>query len=126
MREITIYEADDGTRFADRDDCVMYEERQKIPSYKDAVDAFDARYKYLDLEKLSLDFWANDAAVLRIKDPEGAKKLFDYAQDMYGYEWPGKVKAGEIWIYDDGWTDFSLEVKEKQRKLNMIRNLVCE
>lgn len=126
MREITIYEADDGTRFAKESDCRDYEERQKIPTYKDAVDAFDGDYRYLDLSKLTLDFWAGIATVLRIKDPEKAKELFVYIRDMYGYELPEYVKAGDVWVYDDGWVNFSLEVEEKQIRLNRIRNLVCE
>lgn len=126
MREITIYEADDGTRFAQESDCRDYEERQKIPTYKDAVDAFDGNYRYLDLSKLTLDFWANDATILRIKNPKKAKELFVYIRDMYGYEWPEYVEAGDVWVYDDGWVNFSLEVEEKQIRLNKIRNLVCE
>ena len=126
MREITIYEANDGTRFENEDDCLEYEEQQKIPSYKEALDAFDWNCRYLDLSKLTLDFWANDATILRIKDPKKAKELFVYIRDMYGYDWPDNVEAGDIWIYDEVWRNLSREVEEKQKKLDMIRNLACE
>lgn len=119
MKEIIIYEADDGKRFEDEEECVKYEERIIYDSR--SVVMLDQDLNVLRVEDLGIEEWACRAMYIRIVNALSARKLFDYIISYYGVVLPenkGILWNEDIWAYNtdyDGWynlTDKAKRIKE--------------
>ena len=120
MREITIWEADDGTKFDDEYECAKYEFAQQVEKYRKCFGLLGSQYNLLDpAEPGSYE----DAYFIYLPNSESAKILRNlYCNDSvisvnvpdFLNDW--NVDAG-LWVYDDNddnWYHLGEKIAELQ------------
>ena len=97
METIEIYEAYDGTRFDDEEDCVRYEEKRfDWGSFR----AFDEDMDELKYSEISAENIADRAQHLVIVRAKEALDVFKYYREMYGAMFPRVISDGDVFVYN--------------------------
>lgn len=120
MREITIWEADDGTKFDDEYECAEYEFAQQVKKHRKCFGLLGSQYNLLDPAKPES---YEDAYFIYLPNSESAKILRNlycnnsvlsvYVPDFLN-DW--NVDAG-LWAYDDNdnnWYHLGNKIAELQ------------
>ena len=104
MREITIWDADDGTKFDDEYECAEYEFAQQVKKHRKCFGLLGSQYNLLDPTKPGS---YEDAYFIYLPNSESAEILRNlYSNDSvvsanvpdFLNDW--SVDAG-LWAYDD-------------------------
>ena len=123
MKEIITYEAFDGTRFEDEDECVEYERQVQSEEFSGQIHFFNAFKKPL---KLACD--QDDVYYAIVKTTEAAEWWDDLCANE-GLERPFKKRAyapGLYWYdtYADTWKYLQEEIEKLQLMANEFQQFV--
>ena len=118
MREIRYYEADDGTEFDSKEECIEYENR--FSSIIDKI-IFIQDQKILDPKKTSMRYCCDECTAIYVpheEDIEAISQMFDsfHTENPFDY-----CHHSGIHLYDGGWTclDEAIEKLENQKEFFM-------
>lgn len=116
-----IYIADDGEEFEDEEECLAYEEQMKSI---DGVELFTYTFENCTGQ----GGWNayEHATYMFIRDPDKAKKYFQYILEQCGYDSPTDCRPGDCFRLDErtgDWINMRDEIQELQDNLlNLVRS----
>lgn len=126
MIEIRFWQADDGTKFDDEYDCIRYERKKKLETYKDDFVFYD--YKKYPIPPEEAD--APKVCIIVVKTPAAAEYIGEWFEEEgcenpfcgcgFGHE-VGTWVYGEIIELGDEWLKLEAEIERLQNFLAKIK-----
>ena len=107
MKEITMFQANDGKMFEDEDECRGYELKETFNGYNKDIALYDYEGHEIKIndfygDYIELNALMNDAYIIKANSADGLEALIDlfreYGIDVGGLEWDGNP---DIFIYGD-------------------------
>lgn len=121
MREIRYYEADDGTEFDTKEECIEYENR--FSSIVDKIIFIEDR-EILDPKKLNMQNcceWCTAIYVPHEEDIEAISQMFD----SFNLENPfNDCHHSGLHLYDDEWICLDEEIEKLENQKEFFMNLI--
>jgi hypothetical protein len=124
MRIITKYVADDGKEFVSEEDCLRYEESNKIKRFKNEISLFYEDTTPISLERIAEGREWNDVFIIKVTSTEAAlflkEAMEDYSNPFIDYEpEPG------IYCYDED-NDCWFDLQKALSHWNEIKNKITD
>lgn len=126
MIEIRFWQADDGTKFDNKYECIQYERRKKIEECKNDFIFYDKQKNIIPLEKA----YPEKIDIIVIKTPAVANYIGEWFEDNncyspfrdceLGYE-VGTWVYGELLEMGDEWIKIEAEIERLQNFLAEIK-----
>lgn len=126
MIEIRFWQADDGTKFDDEYDCIRYERKKKLETYKDDFVFYD--YKKYPIPPEEAD--ARKVCIIVVKTSVAAEYIGEWFESggccspfdgcEFGHE-VGTWVDGELVEMGDEWVKLEAEIERLQKFLAEIK-----
>lgn len=124
MIEIRFWQADDGTKFDDEYDCIRYERKKKLETYKDDFVFYD--YKKYPIPPEEAD--ARKVCIIVVKTSAAAEYIGEWFEeegcvdpfDGVYCECVGTWVYGDVIDRGDEWLKLELEIEKLQTLINEV------
>lgn len=125
MKEIRFWQADDGTKFDDKYECIRYETKKKLEKYEDEFVFYDEGKNIIFPEEADVE----QICIIVIKTPMAAECVGEWFEDKgyyspfcgceFGYE-VGTWACGEYVEMGDEWVKLEAEIERLQTIIDEV------
>ena len=126
MKQLTIYEAFDGQKFDNKQKCKEYEESHILYKVSKGIKFYDCKQQEIDpLDHTCLSSLFNEAYYINVMD-EAVGTLFEEELSRIECYQTSFDKVGYFMYYEDTWVDLEERIKEHQKSIDEMKNLLQE